>query len=107
MLNERRSRGGRQNVTQVRWSVDTLMKLGRVFFAIPMIVFGIQYISIGKYAGGLPPVAPWAPGGAVGAYLVGAFLILVGVSIAIGFKARISATLLGILFLVCAIVLHA
>jgi len=83
------------------------LRLGRVLFAVPMIVFGLQYVATGKYAGGLPPVAPWAPGGAVGAYLVGVILILLGTGIVVGFRARMSATILGLLFLLCAIVLHA
>ena len=87
--------------------MDQFLRLGRVLFAIPMIVFGLQYVSTGKYAGGLPPVAPWAPGGAVGAYLVGVILILLGTGIVVGFRARMSATILGLLFLLCAIVLHA
>ena len=87
--------------------MEQLLKWGRVIFAVPMIVFGLQYVSTGKYAGGLPPIAPWAPGGAVGAYLVGVVLILLGFGIVFGFKSRISATILGILFLFCAIVLHA
>jgi len=58
-----------------------LVQIGRFFFAIPIIVFGIQYVALGSYQGGLPPVPPWAPSGAVGAYLVGAILIAAGLSI--------------------------
>lgn len=87
--------------------VRKLYELGRILFALPIVVFGIQYVVTGRYAGGLPPVAPWAPGGAAGAYLIGTFLVLIGVSIALGFTTRIAATLLGIVFLFCVIVLHA
>ena len=46
--------------------MKSLAQLGRYFFAIPFCVFGIQYFLYGHYAGGLSPVPPWAPGGAVG-----------------------------------------
>jgi uncharacterized membrane protein YphA (DoxX/SURF4 family) len=86
--------------------MENLIKLGRIFFAIPMLVFGFQYIGLGKYQGGLPPVPPWAPGGAVGAYLVGLVLIASGVSILSRKYARLSALVIGVLFLLCVLILH-
>ena len=86
--------------------MNNLITLGRFFFAIGMAVFGIQYIWYGRFMGGLPPVPPWAPGGAVGAYLVGAVLIAASLSIAANKKGRLSAIVLGSLFLFCVIVLH-
>ena len=71
-----------------------------------MVVFGIQYLALGSYQGGLPPVPPWAPGGAVGAYLVGAILIATGLSIAMNWKARVPALVIGGLFLLCVIFLQ-
>ena len=86
--------------------MNNLITLGRFFFAIGMAVFGIQYIWYGRFMGGLPPVPPWAPGGAVGAYLVGAVLIAASLSIAANKKGCLSAIVLGSLFLFCVIVLH-
>ncbi len=86
--------------------MENLVKVGRILFAIPMVVFGIQYIALGKYQGGLPPVPPWAPGGAVGAYLVGVVLLAAGVSIISGKYARHSALVVAVLFLLCVLVLH-
>jgi hypothetical protein len=74
---------------------ENLVRVGRIFFAIPMLVFGIQYIALGRYQGGLPPVPPWAPGGSIGAYLVGAILIATGLSIAMNWKARVPALVIG------------
>ncbi len=71
-----------------------------------MVVFGIQYVALGKYAGGLPPVPPWAPGGAAGAYLVGVLLVAAGLSIAIHRYARLSALVIGVLFLLCVVFLQ-
>jgi hypothetical protein len=80
--------------------------VGQLLFAIAMGVFGIQYLHYGKYVGGLPPVPPWAPGGATGAYLVGVALIVTAVSLAIRKKAELSALVIGGLFLFCVIFLH-
>jgi hypothetical protein len=85
---------------------DALLKPGQIFFAIPMMVFGFQYISYGRYAGGLPPVPPWAPGGTIGAYLVGAVLIACAIGIATRKVARISALIVGGLFLFCVVFLQ-
>jgi uncharacterized membrane protein YphA (DoxX/SURF4 family) len=86
--------------------MENLIKLGRIFFAIPVVVFGFQYIGLGKYQGGLPPVPPWAPGGAVGAYLVGFVLVASGASIISRKYARLSALVIGVLFLFCVLILH-
>jgi uncharacterized membrane protein len=78
-----------------------LIGVGQLLFAIALAVFGIQYMQYGKYQGGLPPVPPWAPGGALGAYLVGVILIVAAVSLAIHKKARLSALIVSGLFLFC------
>src|SRR4029077_16463015 len=83
-----------------------MILLGRVLFAIALAVFGIQYFQYGKYVGGLPPVPPWAPGGAIGAYLVGVVLVAAAISLAINQKARLSALVVGGLFLLCVLFLH-
>jgi uncharacterized membrane protein YphA (DoxX/SURF4 family) len=87
-------------------TMKNLLTLGRIFFAIPMVAFGLRYIAVGKYAGGLPPVPPWAPGGAAGAYFVGIVLVAAGLSIAIKQYARLSALVVGVLFLLCVLFLQ-
>jgi uncharacterized membrane protein len=79
---------------------------GRIFFAVALAVFGIQYFQFGKYQGGLPPVPPWAPGGAIGAYLVGVILLAAAISFAINKEVRISALVIGSLFLFCVLFFH-
>lgn len=86
--------------------MNKLATPGRILFAIPILVFGIQYFIYGRFQGGLPPVPPWAPGGAVLAYLTGAILVVAGISLATNIQARLSATLLGIFFFLCFAVLH-
>ncbi|HLJ88701.1 MAG TPA: hypothetical protein VKZ53_17920 [Candidatus Angelobacter sp.] len=86
--------------------MDNLTKLGRIFFAIPMIVFGIQYAVYGRFTLGLPPVPPWTPGSPILAYLTGAALAFAGICIAVRWNARLSATFLGLFFLLCVLFLH-
>jgi uncharacterized membrane protein len=80
--------------------------LGRVLFAISLAVFGVQYLYFGKYVGGLPPVPPWAPGGAVGAYLVGVILLMAAIGLAANWNARLGALATGCLFLFCVLFLQ-
>jgi uncharacterized membrane protein len=94
------------NVVYTPGSMNLLLQLGPSFFAIPMVFFGLQYFRYGRFVGGMPPAPPWAPGGAVGAYVTGALLIIAGVSILIGKKARGGAALVGGLFLFCVAVFH-
>jgi uncharacterized membrane protein YphA (DoxX/SURF4 family) len=87
--------------------MDNLSKLGRVLFGIPFVGFGVQYFIYGRFAGGLPPAPPWMPGAPATAYVLGALLIAAGATIvasaliAVDAKARLFATLLGILLFVC------
>jgi uncharacterized membrane protein YphA (DoxX/SURF4 family) len=83
-----------------------LATLGRILFAVPMIVFGIQCIGHGKFTGGLPPVPPWAPGGAVGAYLVGIALVVAGLGMVVNKYARSSALFIGVFFLLSVLFLQ-
>lgn len=83
-----------------------LKTIGRVFFAIPILVFGVQYLSYGRFVNGLPPVPPWALGGAVAANLTGALLVANGVCILVNAQVRLSAAVLGTFCFVCAATLH-
>jgi uncharacterized membrane protein len=83
-----------------------LKAIGRVFFAIPILIFGIQYLTYGRFVRGLPPVPPWAPGGAAAAYLTGALLVAAGVCILTNVQGRLSAAVLGMFCFGCAAALH-
>jgi hypothetical protein len=54
--------------------MDRLSQLGRFLFAISFAAFGIQYLLCGHHAGGLSPVPPRAPGGAIGPHLAALLL---------------------------------
>jgi len=80
--------------------------IGRIFFAIPLAVFAFQYLLTGRWAGGLPPVPPWTHGEHILAYGAGAILLVVSISLLVNKEARLSATVLGLIFLFCATFLH-
>lgn len=83
-----------------------LLKFGRFFIAIPLLVFAIQYLVAGKYQGGLPPMPPWAQGGAGGAYLAGALLFVTGAAILINKQARLLSLVTGAWFVLSFFVFH-
>jgi uncharacterized membrane protein YphA (DoxX/SURF4 family) len=84
-----------------------VVAVGRIFFAIGMLGIGFQHFFFRKI---LPLVAPiwpaWIPGRPFWAYLVGTILVLGGISILSGFKARAAAILLSGLFLLSFVLLH-
>jgi len=84
-----------------------LTKLGRFFFAIPLIVFAIEYLARGRWLGGMPPVPPWTHGEHIFSYVTGAALLVLGISLLINKEARLSATILGLLFMFSVVFLHA
>jgi len=86
---------------------SVLTKLGRLFFAIPLIVFAVEYLARGRWQGGMPPVPPWTHGEHIFPYVAGAILLVISISLLINKEARISATILGLLFMFCVVFLHA
>lgn len=82
-----------------------LITLGRVFLGISLAEFGLQYFIYGEFHGGLLPGPPWMPGAPFTAYLLGTVMIAAGVSIAANARARMSATLLGMLIFVCVVLM--
>lgn len=85
---------------------NIMLQSGRLFFAVAMADFGIQYLGYGRFVRGLPPVPPWVPGGSILAYVVGIFLVVATLSIATNTKARLSAILVSLLFVLSAVLLH-
>jgi uncharacterized membrane protein YphA (DoxX/SURF4 family) len=75
-----------------REKADPFLKLGRYFFALAFVAFGIQHFVFGRYAVGLGP--PWIPGRPLLAYLFGVILLGAGAAIFLGRKVPMAATLL-------------
>jgi uncharacterized membrane protein YphA (DoxX/SURF4 family) len=83
-----------------------LLKLGRYFLAVPLLVFAAQYLAVGKYQGGLPPMPPWAQGGAIGAYLVGILLLVTSATIFLNKQARLMSLVTGAWFVFSFFIFH-
>jgi uncharacterized membrane protein len=75
-----------------REKADPFLKLGKYFFALAFVAFGIQHFVYARYGAGLGP--PWYLGWPLWACLFGAVLMAPGMAILLGKKARLAATLL-------------
>jgi len=84
----------------------TKSSLGRLFFAISMVDFGIQQLVTAGFVRLVPPLPAWIPGPALWARLVGLVLIVLGVAIGTGRKARWAAAVLAALILLSFLFLH-
>ena len=78
--------------------VDKVMPFGRLFFAIPMAVFGSEHFTATANVAAIVP--RWMPAPTFWVYLVGLGFICAAVSIAVLIKARLAATLVGITMLI-------
>jgi uncharacterized membrane protein len=83
-----------------------LSTLGRLFFAISMVAFGIQQLLTGNFVRLVPPLPAWMPGHSIWAYLVGVLLIAAGIAIAMGRGARAAAAVLGVMLALSILFLH-
>jgi uncharacterized membrane protein len=90
-----------------RW-LEAVLSSGRYLFAFAMVVFGISHFLLLKFIGSLIP--PWIKinptGGIAWAAFTGAFMIVVGILIAVRWQDRIAAFLLGVMFLGWFLLLH-
>jgi len=75
-----------------REKADPFLRLGRYFFALAFLAFGIQHFVYARYAAGLGP--PWIPGQPLLAYLFGVIFVSAGAAIIIGKNHDLAATLL-------------
>lgn len=88
-----------------RKAMEQFIKSGRFRFAIPLLVFGIQHYLYADFVATLVP--SWIPARLFWAYLVGVAFIAASVSIVIKMKARLAAILLGTMFFLWVILVHA
>jgi uncharacterized membrane protein len=75
-----------------REKADPFLKLGKYFFALAFVAFGIQHFVYARFGAGLGP--PWFSGSPLLACFDGAVLVAGGAAIVLGKKARVGATLL-------------
>jgi uncharacterized membrane protein len=84
----------------------TTSTLGRLFFAISMVAFGIQQIFTGKFVRLVPPLPAWMPAHTLWACLTGILLIAIGIAIGTGRGARGAAAVLGVMIVLSILFLH-
>lgn len=81
-----------------------LKNVGRIIFAIPMGIFGINhFFNAGQMAGMVPA---FIPGGAFWVYFTGLALLAASISLIIGKKAQLASILLGALLTVFVLTMH-
>jgi len=83
--------------------VDKIMPFGRLFFAIPMAVFGSEHFTITASIATLVP--RWIPAHTFWVYLLGVAFICAALSIATLVQARLAAALVGMTFLIFVLVM--
>ena len=81
-----------------------VMKLGRILFAAPLLVFGVQHFLYARFIATLVPA--WIPGRLFWAYFAGVAFVAAALSISTQTAARLSATLLGLMFFLWVLILH-
>jgi putative oxidoreductase len=81
---------------------STLTKIGPYLIAIPAAIFGILHFMGADGMAGMVPI----PGGAIWVYITGLALIAAAVSVIIGKKTRMAATLLAVLLLIFVLTIH-
>jgi uncharacterized membrane protein YphA (DoxX/SURF4 family) len=82
-----------------------LTTIGRFVFGACMVVFGVQHFMYTQFIATLVP--SWLPLHVFWTYFFGVALIAAGISIVTGIQARVAAILLGAMFLLWVVVLHA
>jgi uncharacterized membrane protein len=77
--------------------VDKIMPFGRLFFAIPLAVFGSEHFTLTPSIAALVP--RWIPAHTFWVYLVGLAFLAAALSIAVLVQARLAAALVGMTLL--------
>jgi uncharacterized membrane protein YphA (DoxX/SURF4 family) len=87
-----------------REKADPFLALGRYFFALAFVAFGIQHFVYAWYAAGLGP--PWYLGRPLLVCVIGAVLAGAGAAILLGQKARAAANLLAAMLVLFFLLLY-
>jgi uncharacterized membrane protein YphA (DoxX/SURF4 family) len=85
--------------------LDGLIASGPYLFAVSSVVFGIDHFLILGFIASLVPA--WIPAPMFWAYFTGGALVVTGISIAIRWMDRWAAFMLGVMFLLWFLLLHA
>ena len=82
-----------------------LAEAGRILYALPLIVFGIQHIMYGQFVSTLVPA--WIPARLFWAYFVGVAFFAASAILLLNIKRPLAAALLGLMFFTWVVILHA
>jgi uncharacterized membrane protein YphA (DoxX/SURF4 family) len=85
--------------------MESIIPKGQFLFGITIAAFGVENLICARLGLTIPGV-PWFPGNPFLAYLTGVVLLVAGLSITANIRARLTATLLGILFLLYVLLLE-
>ncbi|MBS1600381.1 MAG: hypothetical protein JST75_19285 [Bacteroidetes bacterium] len=85
---------------------NPIIKAARIMLALAMIVFGVQHFIYRDFLPKLEPVPAWVPARTFLAYCTGAIIILAAIGIATRIMDRLSAMVLGILFMGSVLCFH-
>ncbi len=89
---------------QASVGLDKLVAVGRVLYAAPLAAFGTEHLALGRMIIGAVPV--WMPVRLFWVYFVGVALIAAALSLALGIRVRLTATLLAIMFFLFVVMMH-
>jgi hypothetical protein len=80
-------------------ATTTLTTAGRIFYALALLGFGIQYALTGHLRRGLPLCPTWLPHGHILAYALAALLIAAGLALLTTWRTSTVSLILGLLLL--------
>ena len=86
-------------------AISKIIVLGRYIFALPLIVFGVQHFLYGRFVATLVP--GWVPGRLFWVYLIGCAFCATTLAVVTQINARMAATLLGLMFFLWVLIVHA
>jgi uncharacterized membrane protein len=85
--------------------IDKVVALGPVLYAVPLAVFGAEHLAGAQFLMNLVP--KWIPGHLFWAYFVGIALVCAAISIIVMRHVTLSASLLGLMFFLFVLLVHA
>lgn len=80
-------------------------EVGRILYALSLIVFGIQHFMYARFVATLVPA--WIPARLFWAYFVGTAFFAASISLMAKIKAFLAAALLGLMFFLWVVIVHA
>ncbi len=94
----------RQHIGRMSHRLAVLQTLGRICFAMPMLVFGMEHFMLAQ---SIKPMVPaWLPAPMFWTYLVGVALVAASLSIGSGIRFRLSATLVAAMIGLFVVLIH-